>query len=399
MAAHSDIGASSAYRWMNCPGSVRLYGQLVKRTATEYASAGTAAHELCERCLVTGRDPASFAGEIIVADDREFTVDDSMVSSVSIYVELVRRDRAKFGGKLNVEKSFSLDWLYPGMFGRNDASLVPDLVFGDTIIYDYKNGRKAVHAERNVQCMYYALGALGKDNPMLSERVICKIVQPNCWGKDPVDEWAIPTTDLYAWAFDVLRPAAVRTKEPDAPCITGDWCCFCEAAGLCPARKAEALALLDKPAAPAQVASLPDVERMTPEQIGRAAAFFTSEAFQVWVKALAATEVSLLQRGVQVPGRKLVETVVRGNRRWASEDAVISALRDLCGDELFNNSLKSPAQVEKLLTALKIDKKEREALVSPLVTRDETIKTIVVSEDDERPSVADRKSKAIELFD
>lgn len=398
MAAHSEIGASSAYRWMNCPGSVRLYGQLIKRTATDYASAGTAAHELCEKCLVTGRDPASFLGDVIIADRREFTVDEAMVSSVSVYVERIRADHANFGGTLNVEKSFSLDWLYPGMFGRNDASIVPTTVFGDTYIYDYKNGRKAVRAEGNVQCMYYALGALGERNPMQSERVICVIVQPNCWGKDPVDEWPVATAELYAWAYDVLRPAAKRTEEPDAPCVTGDWCCFCEAAGLCPARKAEALALLEKPETKTQLATLPNLERMTPEQIGRAAAFFTSDAFQAWVKALAATELALLQRNVPVPGRKLVETAVRGNRRWASEDAAVAALKELCGDDMFTSSLKSPSQMEKLLASLKVEKKEREALIAPLVTRDESIKTIVVSEDDERPSVSDRKNQAIELF-
>ena len=395
---HSLIGASSAHRWLNCPGSVRLYGQLVERKTSDYASAGTAAHELCERCLNTGKDASDFIGEVIIADSREFTVDEAMVNSVTVYVDVVRRGHERVGGTLFVEKSFSLDWLYPGLFGRNDASLVPDKVFGDTYIYDYKNGRKAVSADHNPQCMYYALGALGKDNPMMSERIFCTIVQPNCWGKDPVDVWEAPTEELYTWGYDVLRPAAIRTKEPDAPCVTGDWCAFCEAAGICPARKQAALALLDAPVGKEAIATLPNLEKMTPAEIGRASAFFTSDAFTSWVKALAATELSLLQRGIDVPGRKLVETTTKGNRRWADEAATIAALKEIAGDEIFNSSLKSPAQMERLLTSLKVSKAERENIIAPLVTRDEAPKTIVVSESDERESLSDRRKKAIELF-
>lgn len=382
---------------MNCPGSVRLYAQLTERKATEYASAGTAAHELCELCLVSGKDPSDYIGTTIKADGVDFEVNDDMVSSVRVYVDEVRRDYLAYGGSLNVEKSFALDWLYPGMYGRNDASLVPDKPFGKLYIYDYKNGRKAVSAEDNPQLKYYALGALGENNLMMVESVVCKIIQPNSWGKAPVEVWEVSTEDLYHWAYDELAPAAARTEEPDAPCNAGEWCCFCEAAGLCPLRKQEALSLLG-PSDGNAIATLPAVESLTPEEIAKASAFFGSDPFKAWVKSLAAMEMNLLQRGVRVPGRKLVETTVRGNRRWVSEDAVISALKDLCGDEIFSNSLKSPAQVEKLLTSLGQSKKEREGLLADLITRDESVKAIVVSDEDDRPSTAERKESALAML-
>lgn len=395
--AHSYIGASSAWRWLNCPGSVRLYKQLTERKATEYASAGTAAHELCEKCLLSGKDPADYAGETIMADGIEFVVDDAMVSSVRVYVEEVRKDYLTYGGTLNVEKSFSLDWLYPGMFGRNDSSLVPEKPFGTLYVYDYKNGRKAVSAEDNPQLKYYALGALGGNNLLLVDKVVCKIIQPNSWGKEPVETWDTPAEELYDWAYDVLRPAAVRTEEPDAPCKGGEWCCFCEAAGICPLRRKEALDLLG-PSSGKEIATLPAVEHLTAEEIAKASEFFGGEPFKAWVKSLQAMELNLLQRGVRVPGRKLVETTVRGNRRWVSEDAVVSALRETCGDEMFSNSLKSPAQVEKLLTSLGVSKKDREGMLTDLITRDESTKTIVVSEADERTSLADRRGEALAML-
>ena len=396
--AHSLVGASSAYRWMNCPGSARLYGQLTCRRTTEYAATGTAAHEVCERCLKEGKQPDDFLGEAIPVEDFRIEVTPEMVEAVRVYVSTIRMDQYRFGGTLMVERSFSLEWLYPGMFGRNDASLVPELICGTLRVYDYKNGRKPVEARENPQCMYYALGALGKDNPALVETVECTIIQPNAFGKLAVDRWEIPADDLYAWAHDVLLPAARRTEAPDAPFVTGEWCAFCEAAAVCPARRDTALSLLDAADEAHPVAVLPAVSALSPDRIGVLSAFFQSEEFTSWVKALAAEEQAMLSRGVVIPGRKLVETVVRGNRRWISEEAVTQALGDEFGGELLITKVKSPTQVEKLLTARGMKKPERDAVLEKLVTRDESTKVIVVSEGDERSSLADDRKQAIELF-
>lgn len=398
--AHSHIGASSAYRWLNCPGSVRLYAQLTTRRATDYAATGTVAHEVCERCLRDDLEPLHFLGKKIKAGEMEIEVTEDMVSAVTVYVGQIRLDLQLHGGELSVEQSFSLDWLHPGMFGRNDACITPAHLLGTLRIYDYKNGRKPVNAKDNPQLMYYALGALGKDNKWAADSVLCTIIQPNAVGKEEViDRWELSVDDLYSWAHDVLLPGAEATEAPDAPCVMGDWCCFCEAASFCPAREKAALALLDECTPDQPVASLPDVRTLPPERVGVLSTFFQSEQFQAWVKALAATELDLLARGVEVPGRKLVETIVRGNRKWADEAAVIQALKGIAGDDIFVNSVKSPAQMEKLLSSLNIGKKEREALITPLVTRDASTKTIVVSESDPRSSVTDKAKKSVELFD
>ena len=397
MSEHSNIGASSAHRWMNCPGSVRLYDRLTTHRTTEYAATGTAAHEVCERCLREGLEPLSFLGQRIKVGEFEVEVTDAMVFAVNVYVGQIRLDHHRHGGTLLVERSFSLDWLHPGMFGRNDAAIVPDEVFGTLRIYDYKNGRKPVRAENNPQCMYYALGALGKDNPWMAEKVELNIIQPNAFGKEAIERWTVSADGLYAWANDFLLPAAKRTQEPDAPCVPGEWCTFCEAAHLCHAREEAAIALLDGPTETHPVATLPSINSLTPERIGLLSAFFQSEEFSSWVKSLAAAELSMLASGVDVPGRKLVETVVRGNRRWVSEEAVTQEFSDL-GGEILTTKVKSPAQIEKLLSARGIKKADREARLENLVTRDESTKTIVVSEGDCRAAIADKKN-AIELFD
>ena len=125
MNGHSYIGASSAARWLACPGSVRLYKGLTQRRATIYAATGTVAHELCEKCLLENTEPLNYLGKVFEQDGFQVEVTDQMVSSVTMYVGQIRLDLVKFGGELVVEQPFDLSWVHPGMYGRNDASIIP----------------------------------------------------------------------------------------------------------------------------------------------------------------------------------------------------------------------------------------------------------------------------------
>lgn len=398
---HSYIGASSAHRWMNCPGSVRLLQLVTDRKSTEYADLGTAAHELCEMCLRSGAHPSLYEGTVIDVHGRSIVVDDAMIESVSVYYNEVTRDLAAFGGKLNVEESFSLSWLYPGMFGRNDSSIVPEKLCGTLYVYDYKHGKKAVPAADNPQLKYYALGALGPDNPMMVTKVVCKIIQPNCWGKDPVETWETTADELYAWGRDVLKVAAARTAEPDAPCVPGSWCHFCEAEGMCPAKAQQALELLD--AAPLETLdapiALPAADLLTPAQLGMLCNSFLSDEFAAWLKAIGDAETSLLNRGIDVPGRKLVEHTSQGNRKWADDEEARKHFVQQYGEDALEAKLKSPAQMEKLLTSLGIPKKERAEMLEGFVTRPISTTFKVVPDGDPRPRVIDSRDNDINLFD
>lgn len=401
MNGHSYIGASSAARWLACPGSVRLYKQLTQRRATIYAATGTVAHELCEKCLLDKTlRPASFLGQTFQQDGFSVTVDDAMVASVSVYVNRILSDHAKYGGELVVEQPFDLSWVYPGMYGRNDASIVPDRLFDVLRTYDYKNGRTNVDAQDNPQLMYYASGALGEHNYKFIERVIIHIIQPNASdGGDDVDEWEVSTSDLYAWVNDVLRPGAAKTEEPDAPFAEGDHCTFCEAAAFCPLKQSRVMALFDKPAdVPVTELVLPAAQTITPERLGLLSAFFNGPVFEAWRKSLAAEEQAMLSRGVHIPGRHLVEKITRGNRKWVDEAEVVKAFGKILGDEVFDRKLKGPPAVENLLKAQGWDKKQRDELISGLVTRDETLKVSVVSDTDMAGAIEERRKKAVELF-
>lgn len=352
---------------------------------------------MCELCLLDSKkEPEHFLGQTIKTKEFEVEVTEQMVEAVRVYVDFVRGQHKEFGGKLMVEQPFDLSFVHEGMFGRNDAVIVPDRALDTLRVFDFKNGRRLVAAQENPQLKFYALGALGKDNLWLVENVEMTIVQPNAIGKQAIDTWTISTEDLYRWAYDVLRPAAVATEDPNAPCIMGPYCSFCEAQGLCPAKREAALALLGPATEQNPVATLPDIHALTPAQIGAASAFFNSDEFQAWVKALAAEEQAALARGEKIPGRKLVENVSLGNRKWSDESAVLDAFRDELGEDIFNSKLKSPAQLSALLVKNGVSKAEAKQRVDALVTREETTTWKVVNEDDPRP--AGNRNALFELF-
>jgi len=88
----------------------------------------------------------------------------------------------------------------------------------------------------------------------------------------------------------------------------------------------------------------PDVKMLTLKQIIKV--LDNQDKIELWLKALNAYAFSLLEAGQQVPGYELAKK--RAHRRWAHEPDVVAAFADL-GDEIYTLSLKSPAQLEKLV--------------------------------------------------
>jgi len=64
--AHSKLGASGTHRWFNCHGSVALIESLksggMAEESSEYASAGTSAHDIAAICLQSDSQAADCVG-------------------------------------------------------------------------------------------------------------------------------------------------------------------------------------------------------------------------------------------------------------------------------------------------------------------------------------------------
>ena len=85
---HSPLGASSAERWMKCPGSVRLIQslQLPETDEPDYRREGTAAHEAIAHCLRSDLD----AWEVVGQKFYNTEVSIEMADAIQTYLDTVR---------------------------------------------------------------------------------------------------------------------------------------------------------------------------------------------------------------------------------------------------------------------------------------------------------------------
>ena len=339
--AHSSLGASSAYRWMSCPGSIRLISEVPPQPSSVYADEGTAAHQVCEKALVSGQEAIAYLGTVERVRENEFEVDEEMVEAVQVYLDAIRGDLEE-GDTLLIEKRFSLGFIKDGMFGTNDAGIYKPKT--KTLkVYDFKYGQgKVVEVEDNPQLKYYGIGcAYELESPI--ETVELVIIQPRAYHpKGPVRRWGIPFKKLLDWAQNDLLYAAEATDESDAPLNAGDWCHFCPAAPVCPKQYEQALELAQN-----DFESLPvEPETLSLERIGEILPKL--EVFKKWAAAVEAYALSMAEAGHEVPGYML--TPKRATRKWVDEDRAAAALGVfLDEDELYTKKLVTPAQAEKLL--------------------------------------------------
>lgn len=366
---HAVLGASSSGRWIACPGSVREIANLpdwARKGSSRYASEGTSAHYLGELCLVKGHDPMEYQGQYIsdfgvIADAIDaslpgewFEIGDEMVDGVQLYIDTVAKYRTKFP---NAEISYE-QTVYPipgreeEMFGTADCTIYEP--YGELIVIDFKYGKGIqVEADWNDQMMYYALGALravGGEHDVSKVTVV--IVQPRGMHSDgPVRTWTFDVDALLSFA-GILVAAADRTKDPNAPLVPGRHCenYFCPVAATCPALSDLALAQFPDDLDPdlgvvESVDSLPQ-RVYTPRELAEAKR--VSDILEFRIKQVNTMLLAALERGVKVPGYKLVRK--SAHRKWQDEAEVERRLRNMAGlkvDDIFTRKLKSPAQIEK----------------------------------------------------
>jgi hypothetical protein len=363
---HSPIGASTAYRWFECPGSVALAEKAPPQEQNEYAARGTAAHWVLEECLTKkGKTPSDFIGivapkEVVKDFEIELTDDDcEAVQEALDFINEVRRE-GKF--ILEVEAKFNLDSIDKDLFGTSDVVLI-ESNFDRLKIIDYKHGSGVpVQVENNKQLKYYALGAIQyaakkhkRDDPTLFgwaslfKEVEIIVAQPRCRHKDGAfRRWVVPSSEIEKFA-DELKQKANETRQKNAPLKSGDHCRWCPALAICPQFQN---AVVDSAKADFRKVSdeknlkLPDPSSLTLPEIAKIMRF--SDMINEWLKAVQSHVHVMLEHGEEVPGFKLVKK--RANRKWISEDTVLERCSLVVPeDELYTKKIKSPNQVEKVL--------------------------------------------------
>ena len=327
--AHSLLGASSAERWMNCPGSVALLQKLTLPESDEadYRMEGTAAHAVAAHCLLQHLDAWEVIGQVF----EKIEVSEDMASAVQVYLDHVRGMGGENAVKYVECKLSAPD--HKDFFGTVDyGQYTPETAVLE--IVDYKHGKGiTVDVEWNPQVMYY--GYMLLLNHPEARTVRMTICQPRGFHPDgPIRTWEISAEALTDWVNTELVPAMNRT-ELDHDLDAGPWCRFCPAKLVCP--------LLSSLFGAACTANAQTIVNLSDESLGRSYQYV--QAVKFYLKAMEDEAFRRLNTGAEIDGVKLVNK--KANRVFKPE--ALAVFKSRFGDEAFTApELKSPAEMAKI---------------------------------------------------
>lgn len=366
MSSHSNIGPSSAERWIACPGSVALSAQCPRSPSNEYSVQGTVAHDLAER-LVTDKieelDLMAMIGTTIKLEGFDIEVTDEMVDGVTLYRDVIHGDQialmkgARKGAEFHryAETKIKIGSISEDLWGT--ADYIQFVKGYKLIVYDFKFGRGVVEAAENPQMALYGLGAMETIAGEAFDEIELVIVQPRAGHVDgAVRRWT--ATKSWLENFRAKAHMAVQeTKNPSARIVPGDHCKWCPAKVSCPAiyKAAQDSAGADfDVVAPTETQikagepykGLPEVSLMPIEKLAKA--YSWREPIEAWFGSVADRIQELLSADPNaVPGYKLVDG--RSNRKWIDEEAVVAEWAPLLPEgAIFEHKLLSPAKLEKM---------------------------------------------------
>lgn len=383
MNKHSTFSASSAERWIHCPGSIHM-ASLFPSTTSPAAEEGTLAHELAALMIEGARRDALEAIEAKVNRFYEAHPDlrDSfatMLRTLEPYIDYVTAAYVNAlavdpAAVLLTEQRVDFSDIVPGGFGTSDVVIIGG---GRVTVIDLKYGKGVpVSAKDNPQIRLYAIGAINAFDLVYDfDRVKMVIYQPRL---DSVTEEELSVDALRAWADTTVKPAAEAAASDDPPYCPGEWCAshFCPGAGVCRAR-AEYVLALERHAGK-------DPALLNDEELSDA--LTRADVLQKWAKALNSYAMGEIQTGHAIPGWKIVEG--RSNRIFADEDKVVAAAvrAGFAKALLFKSSLIGITDMEKLM-----GKKQFKEVLGALVVKPAGAPKLA-PESDERPAFNSAKA-------
>lgn len=324
------------------------------------AVTGTAAHEVHEWCLSTGRKAADRVLDTIevVEPDRtwQIVVDDEMAAHVQESVDRCNELRGLVWVEVRVDISEFTP--IPDQSGSSDYFAI-DVDARTLYVVDFKYGKGVrISAYLNPQLIYYALGVLrGIGSVFEIDRVVIRVHQPRL---DNWDQWTSTPAELVALGRHHKR-LLTRCIEP-SPSFRPDVkaCKFCRARNQCPALAEQMRRMavgmfddLDGDIAEfdtAWPAELPSVDLMTVEQL--VAVRRHADLVKKFIGGVDTRLLHLMLHNEDVPALKVVQG--RSIRRYRDDLARRQAANLLLENgvapsSVFTVQTPSPAQAELLL--------------------------------------------------
>lgn len=377
---HALLSASSAHRWMNCPGAPRLEATLPD-TTSEHAAAGTLAHEMAEikvKSYVLNTPKGSITRSINKLKKHEL-YDPEMDECTEVYFDYVREKILQYPTPPLVftERRVSFGAYVPDGFGTADCVILA----GDTVhIVDYKHGKGvAVSATDNPQLKLYALGVIAEFSLLYSFKTVeMVIVQPRNGG---ISEFTMTVDDLIAWGENEVKPKAQMAFTDNAEFHAGDWCKFCRARQGCKARSEQYSALH------VFAESNQDPRMMSLSDLGNYLS--CAKSLKAWADDLEAYALEECLKGHDVPGWKAVHG--RTSRSFSDQDAAFQVLIDsgISESVLYERKPLTLAQTEKA-----IGKAQFKELVNDFVVTTAG-KPTLAPESDKREAIKELSAKDI----
>ena len=363
MAAHSDIvGGSTAKRVIACPGSVKLCQTMPPKPSSRYADEGTLCHNIMNAVLTDDRKPEDFLGDML----GDITVTEELLET-KVRPALRALDEIDPLRDMTYECETVVGFgdALPNVFGSadllgrmGDRAVVLDWKFGDGV---------DVEVEENPQALFYAAAAMRTPGAKWvfdgATEVECIIVQPTA--RTPIKRWLTAPDRVRGFEYQLF--AAVKDAlGPDPSMATGDHCRWCAAKPVCPLLNGAA----DRALA-AQINAL--------DAAGIGEMLVKADLLDQWITDLRALAFQMMEKGVAVPGYKLVPK--RATRQWVDPEKARAALEGIGLDqtELMETKLLSPAQMEKVL------KKRKLSMPADLIVAISSGNTLA-TEDDPRPA-------------
>ena len=368
---HARLSASSAFRWINCPGSVALSDQCPTPASSSYADEGTLAHAIGELKLRYVNDEISkrqLNAKMKPLLQSEYYCGE-MEEATGYYADAVIEalEAAGEDAELMIEQQFSLSRWVPEGFGTSDAVVIGGGVI-QVIDLKYGKGIK-VDARNNPQLRLYGLGAANLFDSLYDfDTVRMTIIQPRL---DHISTEELPLRELLAWAEDDVKPRAQMAMDGTDYTAVGDWCRFCPAKAICRKRAEYNLSIAKD--------DFRKPPLLSDEEIGEV--LRRADELQHWVKDVGDYALEQALAGKQYDGWKLVEG--RSVRKYADDLKVAEALKAAGYDEamLYERKLYGISAMEKI-----VGKKRLTEMLGDLIMKPAG-KPVLVPESDKREAI------------
>ena len=371
---HAELNASSAERWMTCPGSVALSAGIPNRSS-EFAAEGTAAHYIGSTCLNERRLPTEWLGKEAMVEGYRIKLDAELIDAVQEYLDDITTYRLP-GDIEFVEQSFTaaLKKLHSKFGGSGDyVNWRPST--RHLRVEDYKHGAGVpVDVDDNKQLKIYALGALLTNSDFNAETVEIRIAQPRCdHEQGRFRSYTFPAFELLDFAADLID-AAKRTEEFGADLVPSKKACK-----WCPAAAARKCPKIEQELHAVTISAFDMIADPAKYSLAQIAEFLTKAPLVE--QAISSMREFAYQRacaGEDIPGFKIVAK--RATRKWKNEEEAVKYFA--MNRAVFTEpELRSPAQVEKIL-----GKKKFEKVADEYVEKISSGHTLVLSSDPRPPA-------------